>query len=152
MEKLTWVKPEMEEVRFAANEYIASCGESSSSYKFECTAPRGILYRFCEWVGGQLQSIFLEGTETDKPNNLGSYVSDFLASSYHPCGENAEGHTPSKDDGFFWGFVDHNANQKYDENTDTAVIIWDSKDGWWGTSNYHATQNVNITSWETARS
>ena len=36
-----YVKPTMEGEVFAANEYIAACGDSGTVYKFTCDAGRG---------------------------------------------------------------------------------------------------------------
>ena len=37
-----YVKPMMESEAFAANEYIAACGDSGVTYKFECNAGGGV--------------------------------------------------------------------------------------------------------------
>ena len=34
MEKRIWSKPEMNEFAFAANEYVAACGDNGSDYLF----------------------------------------------------------------------------------------------------------------------
>lgn len=40
MEKRTWIKPEMNELAFAANDYVAACGDSGTVYKFVCDAAK----------------------------------------------------------------------------------------------------------------
>ncbi len=44
MEKRIWSKPEMNEFVFAANEYVAACGDQNRVYKFICDALAGTLY------------------------------------------------------------------------------------------------------------
>ena len=39
-----WSKPEMNEFAFAANEYVAACGDENKVFKFICDAKEGLLY------------------------------------------------------------------------------------------------------------
>ena len=34
-----WVRPLTEVQNFVANEYVAACGDSGTTYKFTCNAP-----------------------------------------------------------------------------------------------------------------
>lgn len=149
MEKLTWVKPEMEEVRFAANEYIAACGESGSSYKFVCDAAAGILYWFYDkWLGGN-DSPFHLRVDDENPGivpNLSDYTPREIG-SYSPCNATHEASTSSE---FYWGFVDNNNNEQYDVNEE--VIIWRNFELSLTPYNAHATKNLNMSKWETTRS
>ena len=47
-----YVKPMMESEVFAANEYIAACGESGVVYKFKCDAGDGVYGSVYEETNG----------------------------------------------------------------------------------------------------
>lgn len=140
--KMRYERPSMDVEQFMANEYIAACGDSGTNYLFECTAPKGALYYFPK-SDGVLDGIY-NGSGKKK------YVG-----SFHPCGEK---HPTTNSGDFYEGFVDYNKNGRYDPNgtkpwfgkqtPPEAVIVWHdgSKTGW------HATQNLDIDSWETAKS
>ena len=124
MEKKEWMKPLAVAQRFVANEYVAACGEENKVYKFKCDAPAGTLYYYPNAGLGK--------------ERLGNY---------HPCGKTHEAPTS---DPFYNGFVDYNGNRQEDDGE--AVIVW-VEYGWWDTiRNAHATTNLNISSWETAKS
>lgn len=53
---------------------------------------------------------------------------------------------PKPKSGFYWGYVDYNHNQKFEKSE--LVIVWRGQKGWEG----HATKNLDINSWETAKS
>lgn len=140
--KRVYEKPMMSIENFAANEFIAACGDSGTNYLFDCNAPAGELYYFKE-SDGTLDGIYNgDGKATKKGN-------------YQPCGKKHE--TANLGD-FYEGFVDYNDNGKYDPNGTKewwgertpaeAVIVWHdgSKRGW------HATKNLDMNSWETAKS
>lgn len=47
MDKMMWSKPEMNEFAFAANEYVAACGDPLRTiYNFICTSLAGVLYYY----------------------------------------------------------------------------------------------------------
>lgn len=112
MEKMIWEKPQMNEVAFAANEYVAACGDPlSTTYKFICTALAGPLYYYKN----------AEKTEWE-----------LLGNSYSPCKETHEvtveagGTVP-----FYEGFVDYTKNGKEDNDEHVAVWIeWGTKNEW----------------------
>lgn len=126
MTKMTWTRPVTEVQQFAANEYVAACGDTEYGvYKFKCDAPRGTLYYF---EGGSAKEL----------------------GGYHPCGET---HEASKRDEFPDGFVDYNENGKKDSGEE--VVVWlEIEHGFFGdyVDDYHATTNLNRASWETAKS
>lgn len=123
MTKMTWTRPVTEVQQFAANEYVAACGDTEYGvYKFKCDAPRGTLYYF----------------EGDSAKKLGRY---------HPCGET---HEASKKDEFPEGFVDYDRDGNMDDNE--KVIVWLEKNRWGEIYNWHATTNLNRASWVTAKS
>lgn len=122
MTKMTWTRPVTEVQQFAANEYVAACGDTEyGAYKFKCDAPEGTLYYF-------------------KEDGSAEYVG-----RYHPCGET---HVADKRDEFPNGFVDRNGNRRMDDNE--KVVVW-LEPYFFGVSG-HATTNLNRKEWETAKS
>lgn len=152
MEKKIWSKPEMHEFVFAANEYVAACGDQNRVFKFVCDAVAGPLYYYKNWLVSVVNGV------TNKPTNLpGSLYgwnsdeagnneagTELLGVLYHPCGET---HEASVTDEFYWGFVDYNANARNDGDDET-VIVWRGDKG----NNGHATKDLNMNEWETAKS
>lgn len=120
--KGTWEAPRIMVQEFEANEYVAACGDENKVYKFTCDAPAGDVY-------------------ADGYGHLGGY---------HPCSKTHEASVKSD---FVHGYVDRNRNGKEDEGE--TAIIWVEKETFWGQSyvkDWHATTNLNINSWETAKS
>ena len=115
---------------FTPNEYVAACGDSGKVYKFICDAPRGTLYYYPNSDGA------IDG------NYAGSGAAEKLG-SYHPCEIT---HDASSTDDFYDGFVDRNKNRKCDPGE--AVIVWRGENG----RNGHATTELNMDEWETAKS
>lgn len=125
-----WMEPVIEVQEFVANEYVAACGDSGTVYKFTCDAPRGRLYYYPE-SDGQIDGKY---TGSGSQKRIGPY---------HPCWAK---HEASVTDAFYDGFVDYERNGKQDPGE--GVIVWrgpNNKDG-------HATTNLDINSWETAKS
>ena len=119
---------------FTPNEYVAACRDSGTIYKFQCTA------------GGGKKGDLTDATgRTNYTEGRRSY--------YYAC--NAE-HSASSSDTFVRGRYypnggNDNLRGKYQE-----VYIWFepvSKD-WWGNTEYdiHATTNLDMSTWETAKS
>lgn len=125
--KREYVAPTMVCEEFAANEYVAACGDENRVYKFTCNAPGGPLYARDE-------------------NGKG-----YSGANYTPCGNTHEAPVSSV---FVDGYVDYNRNSKQDDGE--AVIVWlEYSRDWWGNtkvSNGHATKNLNMDQWETAKS
>lgn len=128
---------------FTPNEYVAACGDSGKVYKFVCDAKKGTLYYYSNSDG----TIDGNYTGSGKAIKLGSY---------NPCGET---HEASSTSGFYDGFVDRDRyvgnwpfgrwegpNGKCDSGEE--VIVWRGPDG----DNGHATKNLDMNSWETAKS
>lgn len=128
--KRTYVRPTMVGERFVANEYVAACGEKNKVYKFTCDAPGGWLYYYPE----------SDGEVDGKRNGNGGAK---LIGGYSPCDAKHEASTTNV---FYDGFVDYNWNAKQDSGE--GVIVWR------GVSNHngHATTNLNMNEWETAKS
>lgn len=115
--------------QFVANEYIAAC-DSGTVYKFTCDAEGGWLYYYPQGDG----TIDGKYTGTSKAKLLGDY---------HPCSKK---HEASTTDSFYDGFVDYNWNRKQDDGE--GVIVWRGPNN----NNGHATQNLDMSSWETVKS
>lgn len=125
-----WMEPVIEVQEFVANEYVAVCGDSGTVYKFTCDAPSGWLYYYPE-SDGQIDGNY---TGSGSQKRIGPY---------HPCGAT---HEASVTDAFYDGFVDYHQNGKQDPGE--GVIVWRGPNN----KNGHATTNLDINSWETAKS
>lgn len=89
------------------------------------------VYKFkCDAAGGTLYG--------DAEGRLGSYS---------PCGKT---HEAKVSEAFVSGYVDYNRNRKKDEGEE--VIVWIEYNRWGQVRNAHATTNLNMDSWETAKS
>lgn len=150
MEKMVWVKPEMNDIAYGASEYVAACGGTETTYYFECDAPAGTLYIYNN------MSISGSYTVNDKSDPAGwttNEWSTYLSNndearqrlgSYHPCSED---HEASTSQGFFWGFVNRNGGGDsvvHDDNE--TVIVWRGPNG----NNGHATSQLDIDTWRVA--
>lgn len=115
---------------FTPNEYVAACGDSGKAYYFECNAPRGWLYYYKQ-SDGQIDGVY---NGSGKKSLLGNYT---------PCREK---HVADSTNDFYDGFVDYNWNGKQDRGE--GVIVWRGPRN----NNGHATANLDMDSWETAKS
>lgn len=134
--KRAYVKPSLESEAFVPNTYVAACGDSGVNYLFECNAPSGTLYYY-PTSDGKIDGVYEGWGRAEK---MGSYT---------PCGVKHE--TDSTGD-FYDGFVDRNRNRKQDPGE--GVIVYRNREwGIWGWRwNGHATTNLDMNSWETAKS
>ena len=123
-----YVRPMMESEAFAANEYIAACGDTEyGNYLFQCDAPGGSLYYYkTDWWGDK------------EAKYIGSYT---------PCDRKHEASVASE---FPDGFVDYNRNGREDDGE--AVIVWIERGPWGVIRNAHATTNLDRDSWEVLKS
>lgn len=140
MEKRIWTKPQAVVEQFMANEYVAACGDSGVVYKFNCNAPGGSLYYY-DVEDGKIDGIY-SGTGEAK---LAGY-------SYSPCSKKHEAESTAD---FYDGFVDRNGNGKCDSG-ENAIIWLEWGTNWWTgekeIDNGHATAELNMNAWETAKS
>lgn len=125
-----WMEPVIEVQEFVANEYVASCGDSGKVYNFTCNATKGRLY------------YYPNGDGTIDGNYTGSKSAELIG-YYYPCDAK---HKASATSDFYDGFIDYNKNKKQDLNE--GVIVWRGPEN----NNGHATTNLNMSSWETAKS
>lgn len=128
--KAIWTKPMAEVEQFMANEYVAACGDQNRVYYFECDAPAGTLYYYSNG-DGTVDGVY---TGSGSATKLGSY---------HPC---AAKHEASTTNPFYDGFVDRNSNRRCDSGEE--CIVWRGANG----RNGHATAQLDMDSWETAKS
>ena len=117
--------------QFVPNEYVAACGEENKVYKFVCDAAGG-------------SGVYVESNGEPGLQRLGeSWNPDRpLTTSYHYCGETHEAKTT---DGFLNGYI---VVPLGSSDTVEEVIIWRGPNG----DNVHCTKNLNMDSWETAKS
>ena len=130
MDKRVWGQPITMVQKFEANEYVAACGDSGTTYFFECNAPGGILYYYRNG-DGKIDGVY---NGSDRARELGWYT---------PCSAK---HEADATDDFYDGFVDYNWNRCQDPGE--GVIVWRGR---WG-RNGHATKNLNMDEWEIGRS
>lgn len=128
-----YVMPTMEGEVFAANEYIAACGDSGTTYYFECNAGSKDKYQTVyEETNG------VPGLQT-KPSISGWYWADNIRTlTYHACGEK---HVVESTEDFLDGYV-------VNGNKVIPVIIWEGLDG----NNTHCTEELDMDKWVTAKS
>lgn len=158
MEKKIWSKPEMNEVAFAADEYVAACGENGVSYKFNCNAgiekygSINVLGQLIGWVGQIWQETneLLGFQHEDTTIDGKTYSADTNLGGYHACDEK---HETNAGDEFYDGYyVASNEGYSiigrytYDYDKVHEVKIWT------GDGDLHATDELDMSTWETAKS
>lgn len=130
--KKSWVQPLAVVQQFTANEYVAACGDENKVYKFKCDAVGGSWITDGGWV--------YEETNGQDGLQLGGSNPDTRRSAYHPCGETHEAKTT---DDFITGYI-VNVLPPHSEK----VIIWTGANN----DNTHCTTNLDMSTWETAKS
>lgn len=140
--KKQYVSPMMVGEKFEANEYVAACGDSGVVYKFKCDAGGGVsgsVYLETNGVDG-LQTE-TKWVQTGENRWEGYYVqADNRLGGYHACG--AE-HEAESTDSFLNGYY-----VPYYTSTVVPVIVWRGSNN----DNVHCTTNLDMNSWETAKS
>lgn len=130
VQKKEWAIPQTFVQQFAANEYVAACGDGGTVYKFECNAG-----------GGAYGDVFTAD---------GTNLTQGKLRYYHACGTK---HEADSQDAFIMGTFYFNDGN--DRKTDwwgnsydsIPVVIWTD-----GGTNVHCTTNLDMGSWETAKS
>lgn len=87
-----YVRPMMESEVFAANEYIAACGDSGVVYKFRCDAGNGVYGSVYEETNG------IPGLQTGRngDDRLATYSNGlFGESGFHACDSTHEAESTS---------------------------------------------------------
>lgn len=123
--KKNYVSPMMVGERFVVEEYVAACGDSGKIYKFQCNAPEGTLYYYPR-SDGKIDGIY---TGNSEPTRLGGFHPNLNVT-----------HEAASTDEFYDGYITQDRKK-------VNVIVWidEQKD-------YHATKNLTMDSWETAKS
>ena len=139
--KPVYERPTMNVENFAANEFIAACGDSNVVYKFKCTAG-----------GGKHGDVFEDVNKNGVLDKADVNLTPGRNHYYHACGKTHEAPT---DEEFPMGFFVQNGGndklkssgifgQKYDV---IPVRIWTNHN-----TNVHATTDLDINEWQTAKS
>lgn len=126
-----WRRPRTEVQKFEANEYVAACGDSGVVYKFKCDAG-----------GGKSGTVYLE--TNGRPGLQTGWGGDRSLGGYHACGIT---HEAESDDEFLKGYY-VTSNGWWGGSTTTEVIVWRGPHN----DNVHCTTNLDMNSWETAKS
>lgn len=123
MEK-EWINPSTIVQKFAANEYVAACGDSGVVYNFKCDAGDKNLWTYPYKV------------YVDYGDGIYRY-----RNNYHACGEI---HKAKSDSGFYNGYMD---DERTEGNDRIPVIVWTE----YGRDT-HCTTELDMKKWETAKS
>ena len=129
--KKEWVHPQTLVQVFAANEYIAACGDTNNEYKFKCDA-----------MGGITGAVFYsDGDDKFEPG----FGDKLMGIGYHACGEK---HTTKTTDVYTEGWYVTGYDAIKGDGIAKKVIIWRGPEG----NNIHCTTNLDKNTWETAKS
>ena len=134
--KKDYVTPTMVCEEFAANEYVAACGDSGTVYKFKCNAGS----RWSEY------HVYLNGTDgfAGTEDDIDWSARSGRLKSYTPCGEAHEADTNSD---FPSGYM-YKLNRNGDNTGDRIpVIVW-TENG----TNTHCTADLKMDEWEITKS
>lgn len=132
-----WSRPVTMVQKFEANEYVAACGDSGTTYLFTCDAG-----------GGKSGTVYVE--TNGRPGLQTGWYGDSSLGGYHACGTQ---HEADSDDDFLQGYY---VTEEYvgtwpwghTETTTTDVIVWRGPYN----DNVHCTTKLNMDEWETAKS
>ncbi|WP_294580659.1 hypothetical protein [uncultured Thomasclavelia sp.] len=135
--KLEWNEPKIIAEEFKSNEFVAACGDSGTTYLFNCDAGGGTPGSVYQETNGKdgLQTTGGRGYRAD--TELTAWPFNY----YYACDEK---HTAESTDDFLNGYYCPNG---YTRNAQ-QVIIWRGIHG----DDIHCTTNLDQDSWETAKS
>lgn len=142
MAKKVYSKPMLKSEAFVPQSYVAACGDSGTDYYFTCDAGGGVsgkVWLETNRVPGLQETGKWVQTGTFPWQGYWEYESDQSLGGYHACNEK---HTASSLDEFPLGY--------YKANGSSAVInvrVWTE-----GGTDVHCTENLDISSWQTAKS
>lgn len=133
MAKKAYSKPMLKSEAFVPQSYVAACGDTNKVYKFTCDATGGIAgFVFQETNGKDGLQVFSGGDQR-------------IASGYHACGIT---HEAPATDSFYDGYYVTGLDAINGGGLITPVKIWKGPDN----NNVHCTKNLDMSSWETAKS
>lgn len=133
--KKIWSAPEAIAEQFAANEYVAACGDNNVVYYFKCNAgSRNKQY-----------NVYLANGDPycTSGKDYGGYERrgwDY----YKPCGST---HEADSDSGFLSGYMYEQNRHGGNTGERIDVIIWTENN-----KDCHCTTNLDMDQWETAKS
>ena len=132
-----WSRPVTMVQKFEANEYVAACGDSGTTYLFTCDAG-----------GGESGMVYVE--TNGRPGLQTGWGGDRSLGGYHACGTQ---HEADSDDDFLQGYYvteEYVGNWPFGhyEEVTTDVIVWRGPYN----NNVHCTTKLNMDEWETAKS
>lgn len=140
--KRAYIKPILESETFVPQNYIAACGDLNKVYKFKCDAG-----------GGKSGSVYLETNGTSGLQT--GWGGDRYLSGYHACGTT---HEAKSTDAFLNGYYVTTdkvwvpggwfGGHWEEKKVTTPVIVWRGPHN----DNTHCTENLDMDSWETAKS
>lgn len=131
--KRVYERPVMVCETFAADEYVAACGDSGTVYKFKCDAG-----------GGKSGNVYLETNGVEGLQKDG-WNRDSYLSGYHACGTT---HEAESTDAFLDGYYVATDWWGNETGTPVSVIVWRGPKN----DNTHCTANLDKNTWETAKS
>lgn len=139
--KKVYESPRMVVEQFEANEYIAACGDENKVYKFTCDAGNKS-NRYHVYLNGA-DGMAHTSDDIDWSNRYSWWGNDNIR-TYHPCGTT---HEAKVDSDFQKGYM-YRYSMGSDVGNAIDVIVWKGLDG----DNTHCTTNLDMKSWETAKS
>ena len=142
MEGKVWRRPLTEVQKFEANEYVAACGDSGTTYLFKCDAGGGVYGSVYEETNG------ISGLQTGRwgDTELAGYSDSWFGESgFYACNKTHEAESSN-------AFVNGYYCAKGDTRNPVSVIVWKEPRGGWLPDNIHCTTNLDMDSWETAKS
>lgn len=133
MAKKAYSKPMLKSEAFVPQSYVAACGDSGTDYYFTCDAG-----------GGASGNVWLETNGVDGLQETGTWQGHWVErdqslGGYHACNEK---HTASSLNEFPIGYY-----RAYGSSTVIKVRVWTE-----GGTDVHCTENLDMSSWETAKS
>ena len=134
--KKAFAMPKIVVEQFVPNEYVAACGDENEVYLFECDAGGGAYGNVWQETNGVAGLQLTPLNPSGKPD---TNLTEGLLVSYHACGRTHE--APTGADFYDGYFIPQGSFEG------TPVKIWTE-----GGSNVHATEKINISTWETAKS
>lgn len=132
-----WERPRTEVQKFEANEYVAACGDGGVVFNFKCDAGGGTPGSVYQETNG-IPGLQTTGWNSDK--EIAYYALGGIF-GYYAC--NAT-HKANSDSDFYEGYYCARGETK----NPVSVIIWKGERG----DNVHCTTNLDMDSWETAKS
>lgn len=142
-----WARPLTVVQQFDANEAISACGDGGKVYNFQCTAGGGEYGGVWQETNGK-PGLQITGVNADTKITSGY-------ASYHACGDShsAESNSTFIQNCYYlpesaWSGYPYPGVSTPDTSKAISVIVWR---GPWG-NDVHCTTNLDMSTWETAKS